>query len=147
MSDKPPSIRPTSNLQITHEQVSLLVDEFYKTIQKDAQLGPIFNKVINGNWDLHLEKMKSFWRSVLLKTGEYKGQPVPKHNQIDGLTTEDFLQWLELFTITTNQIFDQKTAHHVMQTAERIASSLWLAQNRDPFQSPPEWKSELRKIK
>jgi hemoglobin len=147
MPDKPPSIRPTSNLPITHEQVSLLVDEFYRSIQNDAQLGPIFSKVIVGNWDQHLEKMKSFWRSVLLKTGEYKGQPVPKHNQIDGLKTEDFLQWLELFTITANQVFDQQTARHVMQTAERIASSLWLARNKDPFQSPPEWTTELRKIK
>lgn len=147
MSNKPPSICATSNLPITHEQVSLLVDEFYKSIRHDVQLGPIFNKVIDGNWDQHLEKMKSFWRSVLLKTGEYKGQPVPKHNQIVGLKSEDFQKWLELFTITTNQIFDPQTAHYVMQTAERIASSLWLARNKDPFQSPPKWTSELRKIK
>ncbi|MEP3419823.1 MAG: group III truncated hemoglobin [Lentilitoribacter sp.] len=147
MSNSPNQIRATSNLPITHDQIALLVDEFYQCVRKDPQLGPIFERVIDGNWEPHLIKMKSFWRSVLLKTGEYKGQPVPKHNQIEGLQTEDFLQWLELFSVTAKQIFDETTAHHVMQTAERIASSLWLSQNKDPFQSPPEWKSELRKIK
>lgn len=139
MLDKPPPIRPKSNLEITHEQISQLVDEFYLNIQSDAQLAPIFERIIDGNWEPHLEKMKAFWRSVLLKTGEYKGQPVPKHNQIDGLETEDFLQWLELFSKTTKQIFDEATAMQINETAKRIASSLWLARNKDPFRSPPKW--------
>lgn len=139
MLDKSTPIRPINNLSITHEQVSLLVDEFYQSIRDDGQLAPIFDRIIDGNWEPHLEKMKAFWRSVLLKTGEYKGQPVPKHNQIDGLRTEDFLQWLELFSKTAKQIFDEKTAIHITDTAKRIASSLWLARNPDPFQSPPKW--------
>ena len=139
MLDKPTPIRSESNLEITHNQISLLVDEFYLNVQNDAQLAPIFERVIDGNWEPHLEKMKAFWRSVLLKTGEYKGQPVPKHNQIDGLETEDFLQWLELFSKTTKQIFDETTAMHVNETAKRIASSLWLARNKDPFRAPPKW--------
>ncbi len=139
MLDKPIPIRPKSNLEITHEQISRLVDEFYLSIRNDAQLAPIFERIIDGNWEPHLEKMKAFWRSVLLKTGEYKGQPVPKHNQIDGLETEDFLQWLELFSKTTKQIFDETTAMQVNETAKRIASSLWLARNKDPFRAPPKW--------
>lgn len=139
MLDKPTPIRSKSNLEITREQISLLVDEFYLNIRTDAQLAPIFERIIDGNWEPHLEKMKAFWRSVLLKTGEYKGQPVPKHNQIDGLKTEDFLQWLELFGKTTKQIFDEATAMQINETAKRIASSLWLARNTDPFRSPPKW--------
>ena len=139
MLDKPTPIRSESNLEIPHDQISLLVDEFYLNVQNDAQLAPIFERVIDGNWEPHLEKMKAFWRSVLLKTGEYKGQPVPKHNQIDGLETEDFLQWLELFSKTTKQIFDETTAMQVNETAKRIASSLWLARNKDPFRAPPKW--------
>lgn len=139
MLDNPTQIRATSNLSITHDQISQLVDEFYKSVRTDPQLGPIFEQVIDGSWEPHLEKMKAFWRSVLLKTGEYKGQPVPKHNQIEGLHTEDFMQWLELFSETANQLFDETTASHVKTTAMRIASSLWLARNKDPFQSPPEW--------
>lgn len=112
---------------ITEKQISYLVDSFYISIADDDRLGPIFLSRNNGNWDEHLAKMKLFWSSVLLKTGKYKGQPVVKHNAIEELETKDFERWLVMFEKTANEAFSPAAAPLVMETARRIANSLWLA--------------------
>lgn len=137
---RPPINRKVLHVSITAEQISDLVDEFYINVLNDERLGPIFMPRIQGNLGAHLNKMKTFWRSVLLKTGEYKGQPVPVHNKIDGLEVDDFQKWLELFAQTALKIFDSDAALLVINAAKRIASSLWLARNTDPFVSPPDWQ-------
>ena len=85
--------------------------------------------------------MKTFWRSILLKTREYHGRPVPKHQKLDGIKTDDFVKWLELFRITATEIFEPSSASIAIRNAENIASSLWLAMNDNPFEAPPNWAS------
>ncbi|MGH1419987.1 MAG: group III truncated hemoglobin [Hyphomicrobiaceae bacterium] len=113
-------------------------------MQKDPRLGPIFTREIDGNWTPHLEKMKSFWRSVLLKTREYDGRPVPAHANIKGVTTDDFRTWLTLFEKTADEILDPEAVPLAVVAAQRIASSLWLSMNisENPFDAPPKWSSK-----
>ncbi len=129
---------------ITPQQISQLVDQFYARVQQDVRLGPIFSHQVDGDWEPHLEKMKSFWRSVLLKTSEYKGRPVPAHVGISGVTTDDFRTWLQLFKYTAGEVLDPGAAPIAIAAAERIASSLWLAMNisDNPFAAPPVWSSQ-----
>lgn len=127
---------------ITPEQVSQLVDSFYERVRSDYQLAPHFANHMSGPWSEHLPRMKAFWRSVLLKTGEYKGQPVPAHAKMKDVETKDFARWLMLFGVTVREIFASDAQPIVMAVAERIATSLWLATNPSPFASPPNW-SEL----
>ena len=129
------SIHPT----ITESQISELVDRFYTEIRDHPRLGPIFKTHLDGRWDGHLEKMKSFWRSVLLRSGEYKGKPVPVHQKLEGIETEDFAQWLVLFAQVSRDIFEPDATPLVVQAAENIANSLWLSRENDPFASPPDW--------
>ncbi len=133
--------RTPAHPSITAEQISDLVDTFYGHVQDDARLGPIFAQHVDGDWAPHLDKMKSFWRSVLLKSGEYKGRPVPAHVKMTEVTTQDFQTWLALFKATVDNVFEQDARPIVMEVAERIASSLWLAMNmsKDPFAKPPVW--------
>ncbi len=90
---------------VTREQISQLVDVFYAKVREDERLGQIFNTRLDGTWPEHLDKLKSFWRSVLLTTGEYNGRPVPAHNRIDDMRSEDFATWLSLFDQTADSIF------------------------------------------
>lgn len=124
---------------ITPEQVSLLVDQFYNRVRADERLAPIFAAHMSAGWDDHLPKMKAFWRSVLLKTGEYKGKPVPAHAKMADVGTEDFSRWLTLFGATVREIFEPDAQPPIMQAAERIATSLWLVTNPSPFANPPHW--------
>ena len=126
---------------ITNEQISQMVEQFYTKIYANELLGPIFAKQTTIEWELHLLKMKSFWRSVLLKTGEYKGKPVPIHQRLDGVTTQHFEEWLTLFCATSQNVYHPHAVPIVNEIAKRIATSLWLARNMDPFASPPDWQN------
>lgn len=139
---RPPRLPDPRFAGVTPEQVSELVDSFYDDIRRDARLGPIFDGVIGDNWPTHLDRMKRFWRSVMLKTGEYSGRPVPVHMAIPDLREDDFRLWLTMFGQTAHRIFGGGTAPHVLETARRIARSLWFARFATPFDNPPDWLVE-----
>jgi hemoglobin len=131
--------RQPAHPSITPAQISNLVDTFYGRVRKDERLGPIFDQRVAGDWTPHLDKMKGFWRSVLLKTGEYKGRPVPVHVQIGDITDAHYVRWLELFRETVAEVFEPAAQGVVIEAAERIASSLWLATSGNVLARPPNW--------
>ncbi|SFT94035.1 hemoglobin [Pseudovibrio denitrificans] len=122
---------------ITPAQINQLVESFYGRVRQHETLGPIFLKEMGEDWGPHLHKMKHFWASVLLKTGSYKGKPVPAHAKITGVTTENFHEWMDLFEEEVHAIFSPEAAPLLLATAQRIAQSLWLAMFADPFATPP----------
>ena len=117
----------------------MLVDRFYAEIRQHPRLGPLFEDRLAGKWDMHLERMNRFWRSVLLHSGEYSGQPVVKHNGLPDLQEDDFRLWLEQFERTTASLFEPDTAAPILTIARRIARSLWLARFGTPFNKAPDW--------
>lgn len=135
-----PPARIPAHDTISAEQVSLLVDKFYERVRSDEQLAPLFAQHMSLDWPEHLPRMKSFWRSVLLKTGEYKGKPVPAHTKMQNVEIEDFARWLELFGTTAKEVFTPAAQPIVIEAAQRIATSLWLAMKGDPFSKPPIWQ-------
>lgn len=130
-------LRPKAHPTITEAQISQLVEQFYEVIAVEPRLGPIFTSRNNSNWDPHLSKMKAFWRSILLKTGEYKGQPPAVHMAIEELKSEDFILWLDLFEATSAECFHPDAVPIVNEFARRIARSLWLSCFGTPFDQPP----------
>ncbi|MCT8988908.1 group III truncated hemoglobin [Chelativorans sp. SCAU2101] len=104
-----------------------IVRDFYARVRKDERLGPIFARHIAGNWEPHLEKMTDFWCSVILKTGEYRGRPVPAHLKLKEVRETDFAIWLGLFRETVNERCTPQVAVVFIERAERIAKSLQLA--------------------
>lgn len=130
---------PEPEIAITRDEISALVDTFYDRVWADDRLGPIFSARLDHNRDAHLDRMKLFWASVLLRSGEYHGRPVPKHKALSEVEPSDFVRWLTLFETTAHEILDTNTALHVIEKAERIAESLWLAMFGTIGQTPPAW--------
>lgn len=112
---------------ITEALIEKLVHHFYDKIRADGELGPIFNNTIKDNWPAHLERMCLFWRSVALKSGAYKGRPVPKHVALEGVTPDHFKIWLSLFRQSAIEVCGKDIGLHFIDRAERIAESLQLA--------------------
>lgn len=131
------SLRCPAHPTITTDQISSLVEKFYMAIGDDPRLGPIFTSRNHHHWQPHLDKMKQFWRSVLLKTGEYKGQPVPVHMQIEELESGDFSRWIGLFEKVSADCFDPAAVEIVNEYARRIARSLWLSRFGTAVNQPP----------
>ena len=113
--------------------IDAFVETFYASVREDALLGPIFAARI-ADWGPHLARMKSFWRGVLLNSGEYSGNPMQMHVAIPGLEERHFAHWLELFYAALARLEPQgEAAQAVGQKARMIADSLLtgIAMKRD----------------
>lgn len=87
---------------LDEETIGRVVERFYARIREDELLGPIFAARI-ADWPPHLARMKQFWRSVLLGSGEFSGNPMQRHQQIPGLAEDHFSHWLTLFYQTLRE--------------------------------------------
>ncbi|MDF2438692.1 MAG: sec-independent protein translocase TatC [Bacteroidota bacterium] len=106
---------------LTAEHVKMLVDNFYEKVNADNLLSPVFNQDAKVDWQAHLPKMYKFWNSILLGTGEYRGQPFPPHTVLN-IGTEHFARWIQLFYETVNENFEGAVAEEALQRAKTIAS-------------------------
>ena len=88
---------------IDEAYISELVETFYAKVRLDPHIGPVFERVVKDNWEPHLAKMKAFWTSVILRTGEYKGKPMVAHSHVKGGESAHFDIWLTLFEQTLNE--------------------------------------------
>ena len=122
--------------EVTDESIGRLVDEFYARVRDDAALGPVFANAIK-DWEPHLATMRDFWSSVMLTSGRYKGNPVMKHRQVEGISYEMFERWLALFDETARALFEPALAAVFNAKAARIAESLRLAVFYRPDQPWP----------
>lgn len=123
--------RPVAEQALNHNgvdraSIGKLVREFYAKVRQDQRLGPIFAREITGDWEPHLEKMTDFWCSVILKSGDYHGRPVPAHIKLKDVTEADFDIWQALLGQTAAELFAPETAAVFVDRAERIAASLKL---------------------
>ena len=108
------------------DQIEDLVATFYARIRKDAELGPIFERVIGADWGPHLKTMCDFWSSVMNTSGRYKGKPIPAHVKLKGIEPRHFERWLTLFAETAGELFEPALAQLFLLRAQRIAESLKL---------------------
>ncbi len=109
------------NKEIEHrEDIEILVDSFYAKVRQDKLIGPIFEEKIQGDWLRHLEKMYSFWETVLLNNRTYRGSPFVPHANLP-IGKEHFDRWLMLFKETIAENFKGKRAEEAIWRAERMA--------------------------
>ena len=109
---------------VTESMIAELVDDFYGKIRVDPLLGPIFDSAIGDNWDLHLQKMKAFWSTVMLASRTYKGNPMIAHMNLPQLTSEHFSRWLGLWRQTTAERCSEPAASLFVRQAEMIGERL-----------------------
>src|SRR5579862_7416437 len=104
-----------------------LVNHFYAQVRADPLLGPLFNRAI-ADWPEHLQRLASFWSSVMLTSGRYKGQPLPAHLRHQTEITPDmFARWLALWAESAARCLPPEAASAVVAKAHRIAASLQMA--------------------
>jgi len=111
---------------IDEAMIEKLVHAFYGKIRSDSILGPIFARVIVGDWEPHLAKMCDFWSSVMLMSGRYKGNPMIAHMRLKMVRPEHFDRWLALFAETAGEVCPPNAAPAFVEKAQNIARSLQL---------------------
>jgi hemoglobin len=101
-------------------EIRLLVDAFYSKVKVDDVLGGIFSGVIGNKWPEHMNKMYSFWQTILLGEHTYSGHAYAPHADMS-LKAEHFNRWIGLFTETVDELFTGEVAEEAKARAGMIA--------------------------
>lgn len=102
------------------DDVKHLVDSFYGKIREDLLLKNIFNSNIQDRWPQHLEKMYTFWQTVLLSEHTYYGSPFPSHAKMP-IDKKHFDRWLQLWFDTIDENFTGEIADEAKWRASKMA--------------------------
>ncbi|HLT43018.1 MAG TPA: group III truncated hemoglobin [Sphingobacteriaceae bacterium] len=102
------------------DDIKILVDTFYDKIRKNELLGPIFNNRIQDRWPQHLEKMYTFWQTVLLKEHTYFGSPFVPHAHLP-VDNIHFNTWVGLFNETVDDLFEGRIAEEAKWRGAKMA--------------------------
>ncbi|HAV55646.1 MAG TPA: globin [Aequorivita sp.] len=102
------------------DDVKHLVDSFYGKIREDLLLKNIFNSNIQDRWPQHLQKMYTFWQTVLLSEHTYYGSPFPPHAKMP-IDKEHFDRWLQLWFETIDENFTGEIADEAKWRASKMA--------------------------
>ena len=120
MQQHPRPSSPGTDAGIDEDLIAKLVDRFYATVRQDALIGPVFEARVK-DWDAHLTKLMAFWSSVVLKSGRYRGSPMPVHVAIDEISGNHFARWLQLFAETARDVCPPAAAALFIDRSQRIA--------------------------
>lgn len=104
--------------KLDESQLAELVGRFYDKVRVDPLLGPVFNPLVD-DWDAHKVLMTSFWATVALGSGHYRGNPLAKHQPLP-IGVEHFQRWLALWRETASEVLDAESAPVLIGYAERI---------------------------
>ncbi|WDF79956.1 group III truncated hemoglobin [Mucilaginibacter sp. AW1-7] len=102
------------------DDIKLLVDTFYNKVGEDVLLAPVFNQRLGDGWLPHLEKMYTFWQTLLLQEHTYNGAPFPPHARLP-IDEKHFNEWLNLFTATVDSLFAGEKADEAKWRAGKMA--------------------------
>ena len=107
---------------VTEEKIHALVDRFYERVRADDRLEPIFAAAI-ADWDQHLQIMRDFWSTALLRSGRYRGCMMSPHFGLP-IASEDFDRWLDLFRPTARETLPAAEAEQAIVFAEAVTQML-----------------------
>ncbi len=113
---------PMQRLPLNEPTIAVLVDRFYDAVRAEPTIGPVFNAAIE-DWNAHKQLLTSFWCSVALGTGTYRGFPMAVHRQ-HPIKAMHFEQWLALWRVTCAEVLEDSAATRMIEYAERIGRSL-----------------------
>ena len=102
------------------EDVKKLVDAFYGKVRENNLLAPVFNERIKDRWPEHLEKMYTFWQTILFEERTYFGSPFPPHAKLP-VEHAHFEEWMKLFTQTIDELFIGEKAKEAKWRAGKMA--------------------------
>lgn len=104
------------------EDIKIFIDAFYARVRKDELLSPIFSqKIKEEEWPQHLERMYSFWNTVLFAQQDYRGNPFSKHATLP-IGADHFKQWIKLMHETIDEYFSGEKSEETKTRAVKMGN-------------------------
>ncbi len=92
----------------TRGDIELLMTQFYEKLLTDPVVVYFFTNLAEHKLSEHLSVQADFWEIILLRTGDYKGNVMQKHlelNKKSALLPKHFARWKELFFETLVELY------------------------------------------
>lgn len=108
-----------------HEDLFLLVDNFYQKLLSDESIAYIFTDVVKIHLEEHLPILVTFWSQAILGTGGYSKNLTQIHldiNDKEYLSPELFKIWLQHFFSTVDENFKGSNSEKIKTQALHIAT-------------------------
>ncbi len=108
----------------TRADCERLVRAFYGRALEDPVIGWIFVDVARLDLEAHVPVIASFWETILLGAGTYRGGAFAPHAALHrqvGLRAGHFARWLALWHATVDELFAGPRAEQAKAHAERVA--------------------------
>lgn len=112
----------------TRDDCERLVRAFYTRAFDDEIIGWLFTDVAKLDLEAHVPQITSFWETVLLNAGTYRGSPFPPHADLHakvGLRSGHFGRWVALWQATVDDLFAGDRAEQAKAHALRVAQAFY----------------------
>jgi len=112
----------------TRADVEQLVRAFYGRALEDPIIGFIFTDVAKLDLEAHVPRITSFWETILLGERTYGGGAFAPHARLHmqvGLRRGHYVQWLNLWTATVDELFAGERAELAKAHAQRVAGAFY----------------------
>ena len=109
------------------DDIIKLVNAFYEKVKKDDTIGYIFTEVVQVNWETHLPRMYDFWENILFCTGNFDGNPMKTHKDLNQKKQMDFTlfnRWNVMFKETVDSLFKGEKADEIKKRAMNISKTM-----------------------
>ncbi len=109
---------------VNENDIKFLVEAFYRKVLENNLISHFFKDPSNFSFETHLPIMIEFWKTLLLNTNSYHGNPMIKHVNLNSKTPidkEHFSQWLILWEQTVSDLFEGEVANTAISKAKSIA--------------------------
>lgn len=88
---------------------------FYEKAVEDDVLAPFFvdqlgDDLKDEEWIEHIELLADFWLAKIVGENTYRGNFIGAHAKIPHMRVEAFERWLDIFSVTADQIYTPPVA-------------------------------------
>ncbi|AWG23536.1 globin [Flavobacterium faecale] len=110
--------------------IAILVDEFYKKIRADKEIGFYFNNTIT-DWEEHLNKLTDFWEMNLFGGKKYKGDPLKAHVEVEQkfqhqIGPNEFGIWLNYWAQTLDELYEGENVSILKRRARKMGTFIYM---------------------
>lgn len=108
----------------SRQDCETLVRAFYERTLADPIIGWIFVDVARLDVEAHVPRIASFWETILLGAGSYRGGAFAPHAALNArvpLRPGHFTRWLWLWAQTVDELFAGERAELAKSHAQRVA--------------------------
>jgi hemoglobin len=112
-----------ARFEITSDDITLVVTEFYAAVRQHPGLGPVFASHVT-DWPAHEAKIVRFWKNAILSERDYDGNPMAVHKAAGNVRPGMFIPWLGLFDSILKRHLPPEVAAPWSALAHRIGDSM-----------------------